>query len=103
MALRWDIPMETVMPKIDIRRLHQLSIAEARAIVDQVAARMHEKLGMDGQWQGDTLHFSRPGATGTIAVSSDAIQVHAELGLMLSPLKGMVEQEIRRKLDEHFT
>jgi putative polyhydroxyalkanoate system protein len=90
------------MPKIDIRRAHQLSIAEARAVVDQVAARMHEKLGVDGQWHGDTLRFSRPGVSGTIAVDNDAVEVHAELGMMFSPLKGMVEQEIRRKLDEHF-
>lgn len=90
------------MPKIDIRRPHQLSIAEARAVVDQVAARMHEKFGMDGRWQDDTLLFSRPGVSGSIAVGSDAIQVKAELGLMLAPLKGIVEQEIRRKLDEHF-
>lgn len=90
------------MPKIDIRRPHQLSIAEARAVVDQVAARMHEKFGMDGRWQDDTLLFSRPGVSGSIAVGSDAIQVKAELGLMLAPLKGMIEQEIRRKLDEHF-
>ena len=90
------------MPKIDIRRAHQLPIAEARAVVDKVAARMREKLSVDGQWDGDTLRFSRPGVNGTIAVSSDAIQVNAELGLMFSPLKGMVEQEIRRKLDEHF-
>jgi putative polyhydroxyalkanoate system protein len=90
------------MPKIDIRRPHQLSIAEARAVVDQVAVRMHEKFGMDGRWQDDTLLFSRPGVSGSIAVGSDAIQVKAELGLMLAPLKGMVEQEIRRKLDEHF-
>lgn len=90
------------MPKIDIRRPHQLSTAEARAVVEKVAARMHEKFGMDGQWQGDTLRFSRSGVTGSIAVDSDEIHVSAELGMMLSPLKGMVEQEIRRKLDEHF-
>jgi putative polyhydroxyalkanoate system protein len=90
------------MPKIDIRRPHQLSIAEARAVVDQVAARMHEKFGMDGRWQDDILLFSRPGVSGSIAVGSDAIQVKAELGLLLAPLKGLVEQEIRRKLDEHF-
>lgn len=93
---------EQPVPKIDIRRPHQLSIAEARAVVDQVAARMREKFGMDGQWEGDTLRFSRPGVNGSIAVGSDAIQVTAELGMMLAPLKGMVEQEIRRKLDEHF-
>ncbi|TAL90845.1 MAG: polyhydroxyalkanoic acid synthase [Rhodanobacter sp.] len=91
------------MPSIDIRRPHQLSITEARAVVDQVASRMRDKFGMTGQWQGDTLGFSRPGVNGSIAVESDAIQVRAQLGILLTPLKGMIEQEIRRKLDEHFT
>ena len=61
------------MPKIDIRRPHQLSIAEARAVVDQVAARMHEKFGMDGRWQDDTLLFSRPGVSGSIAVAACSV------------------------------
>jgi len=90
------------MPRIDIRRPHQLPIAEARAVVDQVAARMHEKFGMNGRWLDDTLLFSRPGVSGSIAVGQQEIQVKAELGLLLAPLKGVIEQEIRRKLDEHF-
>ncbi len=91
------------MPSIDIRRPHQLSLTEARAVVDKVASRMQEKFGMTGQWQGDTLDFSRPGVNGSIAVETDAIQVRAKLGMMLAPLKSMIEQEIRRKLDEYFT
>ena len=90
------------MSKIDICRSHQLPMAEAHAIVDQVAARMQEKFGMQGRWQGDTLQLSRPGVNGSIVVASDTIRVHAELGMLLSPLKGIVEQEIQRKLDEHF-
>jgi putative polyhydroxyalkanoate system protein len=90
------------MPSIDIHRPHRLPLSEARAVVEKVAARMHEKFDLEGRWQGDTLHFSRPGVNGQIAVSADAIRVRAELGLLLAPLKGMVEQEIRRKLDEHF-
>ena len=90
------------MPKIDIRKPHQLPMTEARAVVEQVATKMREKFGMEGEWQGDIYSFSRPGVTGSIAVESDAIQVRADLGLMLAPLKGMVEQEIQRKLDEHF-
>ncbi len=90
------------MPSIDIRRPHQLSIPDARAVVEQVAARMQEKFGMTSRWQGDTLVFSRPGISGFIAVASDVIQVRAQLGMMLTPLRGMIEQEIRRKLDEHF-
>lgn len=90
------------MPKIDIRRPHQLSIPEARAVVDKVALKMREKFAIESRWQDDTLKFSRSGVNGTIAVAPDAILVHAELGLMLSPMKGMIEQEIRTKLDEYF-
>jgi len=90
------------MPNIHIRRAHQLPIAEARARVEQVAARMHEKFGLAGDWQGNTLGFSRPGVTGSIAVQHDAIDVQARLGMLLTPLAGTVEQEIRRKLEELF-
>jgi putative polyhydroxyalkanoate system protein len=90
------------MPNIHIRRPHQLPMAEARARVEQVAARMQEKFGLAGDWQGDTLGFSRPGLTGSIAVEREAIEVQARLGMMLTPLKGVIEQEIRRKLEELF-
>lgn len=90
------------MPRIDIRRPHALPPDQARAVVDKVAARMREKFDMQSQWRGDDLHFSRPGVNGTIAVAPDSVHVTAELGLMLAPLKGLVEQEIRRKLEEYF-
>ena len=92
------------MPSLDIRRPHRLSAAEAHAVIDQVAARMREKFQVQTQWQNDsTLSFERPGISGKIAIGSDEIHVSAQLGMLLSPLKGMIEQEIRRKLDEHFS
>ncbi len=90
------------MPSIDIQHPHQLSVPQARVIIEQLASRMREKFDIEGRWQGDTLHISRPGLTGTIAVLDRAILVNARLGLMLSPLRSTVEQEIRRKLMEHF-
>ncbi|SEM97612.1 putative polyhydroxyalkanoic acid system protein [Luteibacter sp. UNCMF331Sha3.1] len=90
------------MAKIDIRRPHGKTIAEARAVVDKVAARMNEKLGTEGGWQGDTFQFARSGVKGAIAVSPADVHVTAELGMLLSPMKGMIENEIRQKLDEHF-
>lgn len=90
------------MPKIDIRRPHNLQMDQARTVVEKVAMRMREKFDMQSRWEGDTLRFSRSGVSGAIAVAPQSVHVTAELGLMLSPLKGMVEQEIRRKLDEYF-
>jgi putative polyhydroxyalkanoate system protein len=90
------------MPKIDIHQPHQLPIADARSRVDRVASRMREKFAMESRWDGDTLTFTRAGVKGTIAVGATSVDVHAELGMMLAPLKGMVEQEIRRKLEEQL-
>lgn len=90
------------MPAIDLRQPHDLPLAEARARVDRVATRMRDKLDLDSRWDGDTLRFSRSGVKGAITVGPAEVVVHAELGLMLGPLKGMLESEIRRKLAEQF-
>jgi putative polyhydroxyalkanoate system protein len=90
------------MAKIDIRRAHGKSAAEARAVVDKVGARMAEKFGTKGAWQGDTYAFSGTGVKGGIAVSDSDVHVTAELGLMLSAFKGKIEDEIKGKLDQYF-
>ncbi|NID06810.1 polyhydroxyalkanoic acid synthase [Luteibacter jiangsuensis] len=90
------------MAKIDIRRPHGTTMENARAVVEKVAGRMREKFGTEGTWQGDTLTFARSGVKGAIAVSPTDVHVTAELGMLLSPLRGTIEDEIRKKLDEHF-
>jgi putative polyhydroxyalkanoate system protein len=90
------------MSKIDIHRAHHLSLADARAVIEKVALRIKEKFGTDNRWHGDTLQFSRSGIKGAIEVKADEVHVTAELGMLLSAMKGTIEQEIRRKLDEHF-
>ena len=90
------------MAKIDIRRPHGTTIENARAVVEKVAARMNEKFGTEGQWHGDTMSFSRSGVKGDIEVTATDVHVTAELGMLLSPLRGTIEDEIRRKLDEQF-
>jgi putative polyhydroxyalkanoate system protein len=91
------------MASIDIHRPHRLSQSDAHAVIDKVAARMREKFEVKTQWQNDdVLTFERSGISGKIAVGGDEIHVSAQLGMLFSPLKGMIEQEIRRKLDEHF-
>ncbi|RDS86004.1 polyhydroxyalkanoic acid system family protein [Dyella psychrodurans] len=90
------------MPSIDIRRPHGLSEADALTVINKVADRMREKFDVKSRWQDGALMFERPGINGKIAVGGDEIHVSAQLGMLFSPLKTMIEQEIRRKLDEHF-
>ena len=53
-------------------------------------------------WQGDTLVFRRSGVDGQIRVDAKSVRVTVELGFLLLAIRGSVEREIRRYLDEEF-
>ena len=90
------------MPSIDITRMHTVGLKEARATVDELAAAMHERFGVDCAWQGNTMAFRRSGVNGAIEIAKDRVRVHADLGFLLLALKPTIEEEIRRHLDAHF-
>lgn len=90
------------MSMIDIRHSHSLPHAKARKAVEEAATKLSERFGMDYRWEGDILHFVRSGVDGHIALTPSQVQVTARLGLLLSALKGPIEHEIRRVLDERF-
>jgi len=90
------------MSKIDIRRKHGKSLKAAKTAVDKTAAAVGEKFGIRSEWDGDTLNFHRAGGSGQIHVTETEVRVTAELGLLMSTLKPMIETEIRRQLDENL-
>lgn len=90
------------MSHIAIDHAHKLSQAKARTVVEEVAAKLHERFGVDHHWDGDLLHFTRSGVDGHIALQPGNVHVTAKLGFLLGALKGPIEAEIRRVLDERF-
>jgi putative polyhydroxyalkanoate system protein len=90
------------MPSIDISRAHSKTVAEAKKSVNRVAKHIAEKFEVDSAWQGDTLVFRRSGVDGQIRVEAESVRVTVELGFLLMAIRGSVEKEIRRYLDEEF-
>lgn len=90
------------MPSIDISRPHSLGIPAAKQSVDRVAAHIAQKFEVDSAWQGNTLVFRRSGVDGQIKVDAKAVRVTVELGFLLMAIRGSVEREIRRYLEEEF-
>ena len=90
------------MANIDIRRKHGLSLKQAKVAVTKTASAIGKKFDIRSEWQGNTLHFSRGGVDGEIAVTASEVHVHAELGFLMGTMKPMIEREIERVLDEHF-
>ena len=88
------------MPSIDIHRKHHHSLKDAKAAVKKTAAAIGKKFGIESTWDGDTLQFERPGASGSIHVTEKEIHVTAQLGFLLGALKPMIEKEIESHLDK---
>jgi putative polyhydroxyalkanoate system protein len=77
-------------------------VGEPRKIRDALEALARElqtELGGAYAWDGDRLRFTAPGARGTIQVGDREVTVEVDLGLLLRPLRGRIEDEIRRRLE----
>jgi putative polyhydroxyalkanoate system protein len=90
------------MPSIDIKRSHSRPLAEARRKVQHVAEHLAGKFDLRWRWEGNELHFERSGVDGHIKVGAKQVHVTANLGFLLSAMRGSVEREIHRYLDEEF-
>ena len=90
------------MPSIDIKRAHSRPLPEARKSVQRVAEHIAKKFDVSCNWDGNTLNFRRSGVDGRIKVSARQVHVTADLGFLLMALRGSVEREIHRYLDEEF-
>ncbi len=88
------------MSTIDISHAHSLPADKARNAIEEVARKLEERFDMSSSWEGETLRFSRSGVDGAIELLPSQVRVTAELGFLLSAMKGMVESEIQRVLTE---
>jgi len=75
---------------------------EAQYAADQLASDLASKFNIDYGWEGDHIHFERPGVHGRITVREKEIRIKATLGLMLIFLKPRIEEEITFVLQTHF-
>ena len=90
------------MSRIDIRARHALSREEAQSAADELAGDLAEKFEINYGWEGDHIHFERPGVNGIITVREEELRIKATLGLMLIFLKPLIEEEIVSYLKNHF-
>ena len=90
------------MSRIDIRHAHSLPPAAARQAVEDAVVKLGKKVGLDYRWEGDTVHFIRPGVEGSIELTPGEVHVAAKLGLLFAAMKGTIESELLRLLQERL-
>lgn len=87
------------MADIELNRTHHLGLKGARAAADRMAEKLGEKFDLSGDWEGDTLHFQRPGVNGRLTVTDHDMDLQVTLGFMLKMMKGPIEKAVHEQLD----
>jgi len=87
---------------IVIRRDHDLGLAKAKRLAQTLVRQLQSEFGGTYTWKGNELRFRRTGASGSVTVTKDSVQVRVELGLLLRPLSARIEREINAGLDAHL-
>jgi putative polyhydroxyalkanoate system protein len=86
------------MSKIHMKYKHALGPQETRDRVEEIAKELKREYKIDYAWKGDRLLFRRSGAAGNLDLGDGFIELDINLGLVLSPLKGKIEQAIKQNI-----
>ena len=90
------------MAKIDIRRPHALTLAQAKKQANAMAGHLKEEFDLESTWDKEKLRFKRAGVDGVMTVSGDDVHVLAELGFLVSFLKPKIESRLHAHFDDIF-
>lgn len=90
------------MADIDLHRVHNLGMKAAREAADHMAADLGRKFGLSGKWTANTLHFDRPGVTGSLTLSDKELHLTVTLGFLLKAVRSSLERAIVQELDALF-
>ncbi len=91
------------MAMIKIKRKHSMGQKKACEKVETIAQKLQKDLDAEYHWEGSALVFSRTGASGKITVRESDLDVEVKLGMLLSALKGKVEQTLNEELDKQLS
>ena len=86
------------MSNIHMKYKHALGPQETRDRVEEIAKELKREYKIDYAWKGDRLLFRRSGAAGNLDLRDGLIELDINLGLVLSPLKGKIEQAIKQNI-----
>ncbi len=88
------------MSDISIKRVHNVSTAEAKKVADKVAAKLEKDYQLKSSWAGDVLNFTRSGVNGSLAVTAKEFKIDVKLGFLMAAFKGPIQKAIEENIDK---
>jgi putative polyhydroxyalkanoate system protein len=89
------------MPKFTITRNHSLSPAVLKDRINELGEKLKAKYSATATWNGDKeMKVKGTGVEAKVTLASDKVDVFVDLPMMLSMMKGKIEEAISAELDK---
>jgi len=95
----YESPMASTIHMV---KTHNLGKEKALEAAVKVAERLKEKAEIAYTIEGDRIEVKRTGAKGRIVVRETEVEAEVELGMMLRPMKGMIESKMAEYFDKYL-
>lgn len=88
------------MPKISLSRNHSLSPAIIKQRIVDLGEKLQAKYQAKTSWDSDkTMSVKGPGVEGKLAIADTKVDVNLDIGFLLSPMKGKIEEALTKELE----
>lgn len=82
---------------------HDLGEEEAMKRASEIVQDIAERLKATVSWSGNRASFKGTGFSGSAVVTADRVAIDVDLGLMLRPLKGTIEEKLENTMNRRFS
>jgi putative polyhydroxyalkanoate system protein len=88
------------MPKISLSRNHSLSPTTIKQRLVDLGEKLQAKYQAKTSWDSDTtMSVKGPGVEGKLAIAATKVDVNLDIGFLLSPMKGKIEEALTKELE----
>ncbi|TNI82926.1 poly(3-hydroxybutyrate) depolymerase [Aeromonas salmonicida] len=101
----YDPLVGSSLSTIQVNRQHPLGLAGVRLAAEAIAQDMSEEYQLDCEWEDEEetrLLFRGAGVNGFLCLTDTNLQLEVRLGLMLLPVRSVLEQEILGYVDNRL-
>ena len=87
---------------MNIKRGHDMSVAEARTRVERIAAELQDRFGLESSWEENVLLVWGQNVDGLIILRDREVEISVDLGppliIMAGPIRTAIEATMEKNL-----
>lgn len=88
---------------LTVKRAHSKDDAQVKSIIEEIADDMKTEFGIDYNWKGNVLEFSRTGVSGHIKSHPGEVEVNIRKSFFIPLSDAFLRSKVEEYMDKHLS